>query len=112
MGMDTLPRPVVWGKGVWIRNFEWTGADPQAMRHYDDCGLCCLGILQVTGENKTFLGAAELSFFKAREGKLCSIFLLCSVFLCASGLSHFIILHVGIEASKFKSLFKCLTPIK
>lgn len=62
-----LPRPVVQGKGVWIRNFEWTGADSQAMRHQDGCGLSCLGVLQVTWENQTFLGAADLRFFKVHE---------------------------------------------
>lgn len=67
-----LPRPVVQGKGVWIRNIEWTGAHSQAVRHYDACGLSCLGMLQVTWESKALLGAAELCFFKVHEGKLFS----------------------------------------
>lgn len=84
MGMDMLSGPVFQGKGVWIRNFECIGADPQAMRHYDGCGLSCLGIYQVTWKNKAFIRTAELSFFRGHimlPG--CSTLLLCSVFLCA-----------------------------
>lgn len=42
-------------------------------QHYNGCGLNCVGIFQVIWEDKAFLAAAELCFFKVHQGqKLCS----------------------------------------
>lgn len=32
MGMGTLPKHIVRGKGGWIRSVEWAGVNPQALR--------------------------------------------------------------------------------